>query len=505
VLWCALFTKPFGTSFEILRLSTLVMGFLGGAAMYAWLRAVQVRRDHAVIGTLCLILNPIYFALSFTFMTDVPYTAVQTAAIALLLMHLRGGHHGLALAGWALALFALSIRQVGLAIAIGYGAALLWRDGLRARNLVLAVLPALCFVAAQQIYEHWLTVSGRIPVQFGFQSQQISSRLADSTPEILSQAKNSVIYLFMYMGLFLLPVSLLSCKIILPTLNGIYRLVVIAILCIFSIVSFLLICKEFGKMPLFGHVLTKYGVILSDEYGTAPETVLSIITFASSVGGTVGIFVLLIKIRMLLEIRSQGMSTMIIFLFVVSATLFSPLTLIPARFDRHFLPIIPCLIALVLVSTAQRAESRLSEPLHLAAMAVLLCAAFFSLAATKDYLSEMRARLTALEQILRQGIARDNIDAGWVLNGWHLYGRVGARRDSHAILSWYSDPVYRIGGAPEAGYVIVGSVPFSRSLPWGWRTEAPVLIKQRVPGFGTFIGPVSPRSSVGHESGVPRQ
>ena len=67
-----LFTLPFGFSFTALRFSTLTLGLLGVLVTYGLLREVNAARGAALCGALILALNPLYFSLANSFMTDVP-------------------------------------------------------------------------------------------------------------------------------------------------------------------------------------------------------------------------------------------------------------------------------------------------------------------------------------------------------------------------------------------------------------------------------------------------
>src|SRR5207248_6351613 len=75
-LWGAAFARLFGASWFALRLSSLVAGWLALAGTYCLLREIGWRRAHATIGAATLLVNHWLVALSFTFMTDVPFTAV---------------------------------------------------------------------------------------------------------------------------------------------------------------------------------------------------------------------------------------------------------------------------------------------------------------------------------------------------------------------------------------------------------------------------------------------
>src|SRR5262249_47520238 len=75
VLWAALFCLPFGFSFTALRVSTWVLALSSLCGLYLTLRDLGVSRRDSLLGTASLGLYPIFFILSFTFMTDVPFVA----------------------------------------------------------------------------------------------------------------------------------------------------------------------------------------------------------------------------------------------------------------------------------------------------------------------------------------------------------------------------------------------------------------------------------------------
>src|ERR1044072_3704921 len=80
ILWGALFCLPFGFSFSALRVSTVVLAWLGALALYGTLRELGRARSESLIATLILIASPVFFVLSFSFMTDVPFVSVSNIA-----------------------------------------------------------------------------------------------------------------------------------------------------------------------------------------------------------------------------------------------------------------------------------------------------------------------------------------------------------------------------------------------------------------------------------------
>ncbi len=88
-LWGALFCTPKGFSFTALRTSTLTLSLAGTLGMYGLLRQMQCTVSLALLGAFTLCLNPVYFALSNTFMTDVPFTAMIVFATWFFLRYLQ--------------------------------------------------------------------------------------------------------------------------------------------------------------------------------------------------------------------------------------------------------------------------------------------------------------------------------------------------------------------------------------------------------------------------------
>ena len=93
VLWGALFCIPFGFSFEALRLSTLVLSLMGIFSIYLLIRYIYIYQPHprwlALLVALVIAFNPIYFNLSYTFFTDVPFTAFMAMSLLFFIRSLR--------------------------------------------------------------------------------------------------------------------------------------------------------------------------------------------------------------------------------------------------------------------------------------------------------------------------------------------------------------------------------------------------------------------------------
>jgi len=118
ILWGALFSWLFGFSFAALRLSTLVLAWAGLLALYGTLRELGIRPLLAGLGTLMLWCNPVFFVLSHSFMTDVPFVSGMNAALLCYVRWVKRGCTWDLGLGSVLATLAFLIRQLGAALAL---------------------------------------------------------------------------------------------------------------------------------------------------------------------------------------------------------------------------------------------------------------------------------------------------------------------------------------------------------------------------------------------------
>jgi dolichyl-phosphate-mannose-protein mannosyltransferase len=116
ILWGALFASLAGFSFVVLRASTVVLAVFGCWAVYLTLRELECRRTTALLGALALAFDPAYFALSFSFMTEVPFVSFSTIA---LYWYVRASQRAESRLVWIGCLFAIAAyltRPIGIVV-----------------------------------------------------------------------------------------------------------------------------------------------------------------------------------------------------------------------------------------------------------------------------------------------------------------------------------------------------------------------------------------------------
>ena len=485
VLWGALFCLPFGFSFVALRISTLTLGVIGVLAFYGLLREIGADRGTALFGALLLAFNPLYLVLSYTFMPDVPFTAVSLVSFYFLV---RGMKRNLRLeiaAGLFFACLALLIRQNGLAIFIAFGLAYLAKSGLRLRNIVLAGIPVALGCGVQLLWQLWLNYKHfSLPV-YARQGRWILS------PDLSGQGATSfargLVIIAVYLGLFLLPLLLFVGRTKLAELCRSRLLNLAAVL--FAVWAAFLLRHQ--QMPFLPNVLYDLGLgpaTLRDSFllklpslPTAGKTFWSVVAFV----GLAGAFVL---IQMTFLAFGEAVN-----ILPISATKRAPLVLLFASgliylvpmavlfinidlaFDRYLLFLVPLGIAIVILLVSNVSLGQAGPAFRTVAIASLVLYGTFSIAGTHDYLSWNRARWQALNNLAAERVTPIDIDGGFEFNGWYLYDLDYIPRLKK---SWWwvfrDDFMVTFGPVPE--FTEIRRYPFRRWLPPG---EGNILVLRR--------------------------
>ncbi len=194
VLWGTLFCLPGGFSFTALRVSTLVLSWLGVIGCYVLVRDTGARSSFALLAALTLGFNPIYHALSYTFMTDVPFTALLIWAVVFFVRGMKSGSNYQLLLGTVLALAATLSRQIGLCIPLAYATTCVLTRERTIPAAARASIPFILCAGAFLAFRYWLTITGR------------SQAFVDTKTDQLLQTLGSVLAL----SLQLCPITCLS-------------------------------------------------------------------------------------------------------------------------------------------------------------------------------------------------------------------------------------------------------------------------------------------------------
>ena len=425
IVWAAPFALVTGVSYTALRVSTLVLAALGLLAFFALLRVLGVDERRAGFAAATLALYPVWFVLSFTFMTDVPFVALVLASACALVVGLRqSAREGEPAAsarrrrfalrlGLVLATVAFLIRPVAIAIpaALFLVALRAWRSSPtgapHARTAAAAVAAVMAMAAAAIVVGRlWPTAGG----DGGLAYRVVRLRYVFLvSPIVYLEALLSMIA---HLGLAALPALVLTAP---PPARWPWRLG--AVILVAAAVA-----TWFAPTPVLA---LKPGATWSaQELGAArpllqafpePDTVRATLAAAMTL---IGLFAGACLIaRPVAAWRERVASQPWAFLGAYMLVSVGMCFVLWFFYDRYFLPLVPVAIAVAIATGRMRPTAVQTA----AATALLVILALLDVSGTRDMLAYARAVGGAIADLRRQGVAEHRIDAGYVENGWRLY------------------------------------------------------------------------------------
>jgi hypothetical protein len=461
ILWGALFSQLFGFSFVVLRLATLVLAWAGLLAFFGTLRELGTRPLVAVLGTLMLWCNPVFFGLSHSFMTDVPFVSLMNAA---LFYHVRWVNRGrtwdLGL-GSVFVILAVLIRQLGIALAlIPLAYWLLARVAGGERRSVpwaqrIWLLVPFMAIGLLLWWIHAVHGSTRVALE---KAQML--RLIFAIDRWVWVYVRELLHALLHLGLILWPLTwVVFYRLSTRSLAGACAAVAVA--------SGLVLWQE-GALP------QPLGINLTwDELGLARDLIAGQIAHRQmprwaqgmvlgvALSGAVGLVgVLWDRLQRWPHGSGDPGKVLILHLFL-QTVLFEALWL---YYDRYYLPLLPAWMALLV------ARLRSTKMVVNVGTAGVLLWGTIAVTGTIDQFRYLATVIEARDWLLRQGVAAAHIDAGYALNGWWLYAHAAGgppSRGREPEVPWVTGSFvlpYKIANVAEPSYAVLRS--FRRPMLW---------------------------------------
>ena len=485
-LWGSLFLLPDGFSFTALRISTLTISIAGTIAIYSTLRFMAHSKFPSYLAAITFGFTPIYYSLSFSYMTDVPYVALIAISCHFLLRTLQEFNWKNYCAGVLFILAAMLSRQLALSVAIGFAAAYILRYERSLRNVSLAILPLIVCIISYILLKKWLTATGRLPALFDSSNSNLINALIN--PKNIFTVFNNFYIVLMYFGLFLSPLSISA---ILIRYRSIRKLLPLILILISIIITGLLRWKITNAgflMPLSGNILNVTGLgapTLFDAYiahtanmPTLSKNIRLIITSISMISSAAIIFLTSATayeaFKDLKEVRINFNKATIIFSLTAFASCIFPF-LVVGLFDRYLLAGLPMLFIFLAATDSLKFNTILQKTFSIIATSLLVV---FSVAATHDHLSWNKARWEAIKYLKRDiGAADSEIDGGFEFNGLCCYDPEFKKQEGKSWW-WVTDDFYRVGFNVSQGHEPIKYFPYTKFLPF--ETDFLVATKRKV-------------------------
>jgi len=486
VVWGALWVKLFGFSFEVLRFSTIVLGFVALVGSYYLLLGITKESWVALTGTGVLLVNPLFIVLANSFMTDVPFLALSLWSAFFLLRAIERDSVSDTVLGLGFAIVALLLRQIALVLPLAFlfGYIAKFNRTLSIRRLVVGAGPFFISMLAYLGYIKWLKLNDNIPRAMTWSQDRLNTNIValfDSTYSDLILICKWAGGILMYVGLFSLPMMLVLYlgggnrnfsgvkKITFWIITGMILL----------IISFTLFETDV-LMPVHYNLITSSGIgpfTLRDVFAlglphldSIPRTVWQLITAMSVLGALLLGHRLGLLTRDMVQNRSQGIRGVPevhwreIYLCILIAAYVLPL-LLTDYFDRYLLFLLPFVFSLVALPNT---PGNSVKPLWLTLVSVLLIPiyGYFSVALAHDYMSWNRTRTDAINWVRTEHkLDYSLIDGGFEINGFYGYDP----RYESDLSRWVKDDKYIITFGEVPGYLLDKQFAVERTLPIGPR------------------------------------
>jgi len=471
-IWGYLFCSPFGFSFTVLRSSTLTLSWVGILGTYALVRQTDQPRWLAVLIALTLAFNPLYYALSNTFMTDVPFSALMILAGIFFARALKSDSYVDLLIATAFATAATLSRQLGLASTIAFTiTAVLVRRPLTIRCLLRASTPPIVAGGALLLFQRTLQASHRLPAVYQARTEYLANVITEPSALLHSQSmvpKNLHLGA-LYLGLFLLPVLIFLVAKILQShkKQGIILLCLAAGL--LALRSGVLVSRNRSLfMPLSHNVLIGSGIgplTLRDTYILSLDNVpwlgwgfWFVVTAMSAIGATLLIaLVTWATARFVRDwwLNNLGANRVVGLFFLLTGIVYLGPLVITSFYDRYLVPLIPFFAIAIACACdqGQRAHRETLTVTRWVSLATLLAMTVFAIGATRDYLAWNRLRWEAIHHLMNdRGIAATSIDGGFEFGGLYLSGSGRRKLDPTKSWWWVRDDTYLIAFGNVPGY-----------------------------------------------------
>ena len=493
IYWGALFCLPTGFSFTALRFSTLTLGLIGTLVLYSLVLEATQDRKLSTLAALCLVANPLYFSLSNTFMTDIPFVVVMLIASALLTQGLSRESRSYIVAGIITAFAAILIRQLGIVILFAYAAALLAKRGVSFRNAIFGLLPILAGLAIHFGYQYWITSTGRVPVLTIHSSVGVFIPDTDRLVDMLKTIAAGILY----SGFFIAPFVALYATFERPKLHNLSRKSGTTLWISFAVVvmSFSILLYAQRLLPHKGNIMIPAGIgplTLLDTYvlnqnlpvitalGRVLWGALTLVALASivyTVNLPLTAYGWHAKHLLRNKPHSKPPNWNIVYFSMLGLSYLAILVLISGKvpiFDRYYIIFLPILILILsnASSLRKRVQGRISTAVS---VSLIFASAIFSILATHDYLSFNRTRWAALNDLQRQGVSPSNIDGGYEFNGIYTYDPKYRRQPGKGWW-WVVDDKYVIASGMLPNYSEVRRYSFQR---WVLGTQSAIFVLRR--------------------------
>jgi len=407
VLYGVAWSRLFGATSRSLDISTALFGIVGGWLFYLLARKCGASAWTAVSAAALLICNPCYLFLSFSFMTEVPFLALLLAsyvAFASASRYWQGKWLWLAA---ACASLAFAVRPFAAATIAAEAAVLfISRDGrgeAKSRARLIAIAPFVAALIACAGIWTWLTILNPKPWMLQYHEHLL--RTYFTAVPWQSYFTRGLLEPAIYLGVVLSPLAVLHM------VRCWCRSAVIGAALLISAIAIVHFCHQpvwnLEQTTCFGG---SYGAIVLS--GAPQHDLSATLAWPLLILGAAGFAGICNAWRQAIHEGNPA----VLAVLLAGALYWIAIPLLWFFADRYDLVLIPAAcLPLALGPLPRRTIAAPIAGLMASALALL------SLGGVISYHRTMQKVVSQTSALLRQGIPRKEIDAGYALNGRDLY------------------------------------------------------------------------------------
>jgi 4-amino-4-deoxy-L-arabinose transferase-like glycosyltransferase len=458
VIWGWGFVKLFGFSFESLRFSSLIASLIGSWGTYYLLLNLSKSKIISFLGALALLCNPIFFGLSYTFMTDIFCLAAIIMSLIFFIKSLKEKYKALNLfAATFFSIVATLSRQTSLIIPLAFFLTFIISSSKeKATNQIfLWCIPFVISLVSFVLLELVLKANGHLPLM-SLNGLTYFSDFFFNPLKVLSHFPRRALPMLFYTGLFSLPILIL--------IN--WREVKInkkkfgIILIIFALLNGLRL------MPTAKNIISDYGmgpITIKDVYFlniNKPQEISSVFWFFVTIISLIGASLIAYLIPKIFKRTTKLESTkkkIVIFLLLILFGYFTFFLIFPF-WDRYFLIFLPILWPIVYLIFLNK---KIQTKKILISISLIILFLFYSVITTKDYFKFNSVRWDMLNDLVHnKKINTNEIDGGYEFNGLYNYSITLDPSNW-----WVINDKYTISFGPIDGYHIYKKIEYAHILP----------------------------------------
>jgi len=430
IYWGSLFCSISGFSFELLRLSTLLLSIVGIFFCYLIFSEVTNSLFLKFLSTSLIAINPIYFLLSATFMTDIPFFTFSTISIYFFIKYFKHQRPLYLFLSIAIIFIASFIRQIGIVVLVAFALTNFFQKNNSLFKKIYPLIFIILLMTAFYVFQFLVKSSIDDPMISNTRMGHFFNSFSKQNIFGLIPLIKNIFFAFIYIGLFLLPFLIYHSYVMVKSYNFSHKTIIIIFYFSLTIVSLFLLITFNKLLPLRSNILWAYGlgpatlkdvdILGLNHLNQIPQLVWILLT-AIGIAGLILIgftFYYSIKIAIVAQFFSSNKQVTFVFISTILTLIFIGLA---DFYDRYIIQVLPGILFLLL-STYQNKPTIRNNFLQWVSVSLIVMIALFTIYETHNYFSWNRCRWKTIDYLTKElKISSDKIDGGFEFNAWNFY------------------------------------------------------------------------------------